>query len=388
MGNQERWRTKLMDAAAAGDTKKAVKCLSGPTDDPADLVNAITVAYDNGFIETAAAMMERAVPRHLGLLTRMIRSGRTDIVALCRNVDALIVTGNLHMAILSGDLAIVKLICEAGADIDAEFEFEEVKYHEGDETHTSFLERFTPLMLACFRNDPAMVTYLLGRHADPHLASSNYKQTALYEAARVGSTQITQLLIDCGVELEPVDSFGDTPATVACRCNNTEAALLLFAHNCDVNRKNNAGDTPLLYASRFANAPLVERLIELGAEVNTANREKMTPLLSAGDVETAQILLRHGATGKIGTGVWTEVNRGREFEMVHEHRTFQGDYDSRDEGEFTYRGVLHGNRSSLSVGDHSLVDIPATIEVEKDGSVEFRIDHTRGSMDRYVLRPL
>ena len=389
LSKQERRAERLIEAAAAGNTEEVTKWLSRPIRFADHLEQALAAACENGCINTASILIERGAELIPDDLNRTILSGNVAIAELFKKKDALVQIGNLHASILSDELAMVRLICEAGADIDAEVEFDEVQYYEGEELTTGFVERFTPLMMASFRSHTDMVRYLLEQGADPHLVDSNFHRTSLYEAARVNCTEIIELLFKNNVEKETADAFGDTPLMAACICNKTESAELLIENGCSVNTRNNAGDTPLTYAVKFGNEPLIRLLIQKGVNINNKNRKKMTPLAFAKDINTARTLIDHGAAGSIRTILWAKLNVSKEFKMTHEHRTAQGDYDSRFEGKFAYRGVLrHLGRGHFSIGDESPVRVPSKIKLNKAGGVDFGVSNKWGDTDRYTIRPI
>lgn len=75
----------------------------------------------------------------------------------------------------------------------------------------------------------------------------------------------------------------------------------------DFNARDHFLNTPLHYAARAKNGKVVEVLLKAGAEVDPTNDEGMTPLhLSLTkfplNVETAKVLLAHGANPDYGTG--------------------------------------------------------------------------------------
>lgn len=119
----------------------------------------------------------------------------------------------------------------------------------------------SPLYLAVLHN-PDMVTPLLQAKADPKLGMSGLQLTPLHEAANLGNTAITKLLIDAGA---------------------------------DIKAKDLAGRTPLHYA---ASAEMVEQLVSLGADPNAKDISGLTPLdaLARRNSKVMEALMQHGAT--------------------------------------------------------------------------------------------
>jgi ankyrin repeat protein len=76
--------------------------------------------------------------------------------------------------------------------------------------------------------------------------------TPLHMAARRGSRDVAEALLDCGAGIEMRDSLGDTPLRRAVNCNKTEVAALLLARGSDIHSKGSKGLTPMLAARTAA----------------------------------------------------------------------------------------------------------------------------------------
>ena len=104
----------------------------------------------------------------------------------------------LHLAALGGNLQIVTLLIEAGANIDA------IGYS------------YTPLMIAAEAGDVEMVRLLIKSGANVNI--SNYYEndelfkpnTALMAASSNGHSEVAQLLIEAGADVHYRDNKGDT----------------------------------------------------------------------------------------------------------------------------------------------------------------------------------
>ena len=92
-----------------------------------------------------------------------------------------------------------------------------------------------------------------------------------------------------------------TPLDMAIRKEHTEIAELLIAKGTDVNAKSNRGYTPLHEASKNEKTEILELLIAKGADVNAKDDDGDTPLDYARRrkyTEVAALLRKHG--GKRG----------------------------------------------------------------------------------------
>ena len=72
--------------------------------------------------------------------------------------------------------------------------------------------------------------------------------TALHMAARRGSVDVAQALLDCGANIEARDSLGDTPLRRSVNCDRVSVARLLVSRGADVHSKGSRGITPWLAA--------------------------------------------------------------------------------------------------------------------------------------------
>jgi ankyrin repeat protein len=155
-------------------------------------------------------------------------------------------------------------------------------------------------------------------------------ETALMTAARTGSVDAVQLLLDRGASVDASDSVHSQTALMwAVTENHPDVVKLLLARRADVNAHTkvtitkgeyvparpaaasgagiirqralptpNGGMTPLLFAIRDANAAMMRLLLDHGADVNQTSGNHTSPLIIAllnGQVALASELLDRGA---------------------------------------------------------------------------------------------
>lgn len=89
-----------------------------------------------------------------------------------------------------------------------------------------------------------IVRALVKGGADVNAAEGVKRCTALHMAARRGNAEVAEALLDCGAEVDPRDSTGDTPLRRAVNCNKTDVAALLVARGADTRSVGNKGLTP------------------------------------------------------------------------------------------------------------------------------------------------
>lgn len=200
----------------------------------------------------------------------------------------------LMYAAAVGSLEAMKLLAEAGADINARNAFDA-----------------TALMWCA--GDLAKVRFLLSKGADV-TAHSKLGRTPLVIAAMYdGASEIIRLLMEKGADVSARDKEGVTALESAATVNDVESARLLLAKGADPNTKDSAGFTPLLAAASNGDrsTEMVKLLLQHGAAVNVACAESLelvkngplrlgslTPLMVAvphGNYATVELLVNAGA---------------------------------------------------------------------------------------------
>lgn len=203
-------------------------------------------------------------------------------------------TTPLMYAAAVGSQDAIKLLVEAGADVNAKNAFDA-----------------TPLMWAA--GDIAKVRLLLAKGAGVNARSKVGRTPLLIAALHDGASEIVRLMIDKGADVKARDGGGLSVLQAAAFSNDAETVGLLLAKGADPNSKDEAGFTPLIAAASNGdrNKEVVRLLLQHGANVNVACGEtletvkngplalgRLTPLLSAvpqGNYETVELLVNAGA---------------------------------------------------------------------------------------------
>ena len=128
----------------------------------------------------------------------------------------------------------------------------------------------TPLQWAVYNGDVAEVKRLLRAGADVSLANK-YGATPMSLAAEVGNTEMLKVLLEVGADVESPNADGQTALLAVARTGNVEAAKLLLDRGAKVDAKEKwGGQTPLMWASARRHPAMMRLLISKGADVNAA----------------------------------------------------------------------------------------------------------------------
>ena len=203
-------------------------------------------------------------------------------------------TTPLMYAAAVGSVDALKLLIEAGADVNAKNAFDA-----------------TALMWAA--GDIGKVRLLLSKGADVKARSKLGRTPLLLAAFHDGASEIVRLMIDKGADVMARDKDGASVLEAAAWVNDAESVRLLLSKGADPNTKDAARLTPLLQAASNGdrNAEVVRLLLQHGADVNAVSAEVLdtakngplalgflTPLLSAvaqESYETVELLVNAGA---------------------------------------------------------------------------------------------
>jgi ankyrin repeat protein len=226
----------------------------------------------------------------------------------------------LMYAAAIGNAAELKLLLDAGADVNARNAFEATALiwaggdaqkvrmlvgHGADVQVRSKLGR-NPLILAAKRNGSASLVLCLLDHGADAGARETDQDTALDMSARAGDLETVRLLIAKSA------AIGKSALGNAVKSNQAPVARLLLANGADINaastfqRQMRNGPlaighmTPLMWAAPFGSPQMIQVLLEAGADVNGKDVRGMTPLMLAVASETqdagvVRLLLRAGA---------------------------------------------------------------------------------------------
>jgi serine/threonine-protein phosphatase 6 regulatory ankyrin repeat subunit B len=171
---------------------------------------------------------------------------------------------------------------------------------------------------AAARGDLPAVTSLLAKGTDVN-ARTDDGQTALMFASSNGHKDVVQLLVDKGADVNAkttaqiitamqfggnfsgtaeIYSVGSRALVFAATHGHTEVVQLLLAKGANVNAKDETGYTALINASAYGHKEVVQLMLGKGADVNAKANNGTSALSIAsqhGDNEIKELLIKAGA---------------------------------------------------------------------------------------------
>ena len=223
----------------------------------------------------------------------------------------------LHAAALRGQTEIVRLLLDNGADVELRESYGRtplllVARETGSVEMATILldagaeidgrDRFesTSLNLAAWRGFAGLVDLFLERGADVP-ATGNEGQTLTIFAAEKGLTTLFDSLVSGGADLSIRNDNGGSLLHAASNGGSQGLVASLLTRGMDINERDRYGRTPLHYAAERARYDVVDMLIERGAEVNARSLAGFTPYQAAAVYERTDMMRRLMEAGATNT---------------------------------------------------------------------------------------
>ncbi|KAI4912360.1 uncharacterized protein J4E92_009990 [Alternaria infectoria] len=187
----------------------------------------------------------------------------------------------LILAIWKQDIAIITLLLERGADVTRPF------------------DGFPPIHHAVMQQDrAAQIIQLLLDHGAILEAVGTEDINALHFAASNGMIHGADFLIGKGVEISKTCADERTPLILAAKHGHLAIVRLLLAKGADLHEKSENSCTVIMWAAEYGQHEVVRYLLEAGARVDDRSVEGLTALSLAsmnGRLEAVQLLIESGA---------------------------------------------------------------------------------------------
>ena len=249
---------------------------------PPDLFSDLVAAISKGDLTKIARCLEEGVDVNSTDLTSRIGMTALELV---------------FPLILSNKLDILKLLVDAGADVNVQNE----------------LHKNTPLMFAVACNSTNLIKLFVEAGAKLDL-KNKYGQTTLmvglskrydfnYGDFSVGfpvnAIDAINLLLELGAKVNDTNMHGSTALHKAAEIRNPYIATLLLENGADITAKDCYGNTPLMVAARNPyHTGTIDTLVKSGSPLDLQDNYGRTALMlaaEAGQMDAILVLIGYGA---------------------------------------------------------------------------------------------
>ena len=129
---------------------------------------------------------------------------------------------------------------------------------------------------ACALNDTSRMKELIDEDAEAVNDDEHFGMTPLHWAARAGSIECAEILLERGALVNPLNMARRTPLQLAAEEDQADMIRLLARHGADLNTQDRKGRTPLHRATYQGCVDAAETLLEVGADPTVLNKSGKT----------------------------------------------------------------------------------------------------------------
>ena len=213
--------------------------------------SSVAKARQAGFMSNAA-LREACFDGNLDRVKKLVREGAPINT---------VTYGQTPLTVASHHLEIEKFLLENGAIVDL--------------TDDRF--RTTALMLASQQGKAAIVKLLLEHGAK--VDAEDYKgRTAIYYAGLFGSMDVMEVLLSYGANVNHFMEDGASALFVPCTNGYTMIVTLLLKNGININKSDADGRTAIYMASSARREDVVGLLMQAGADYSVRTSNSLTPL--------------------------------------------------------------------------------------------------------------
>jgi ankyrin repeat protein len=195
-------------------------------------------------------------------------------------------------------LPVLRLLIERGADLDAVSE-----YGESALSVASRVGRFDA------------VGVLLEAGANP----SPLEWTSLHRAVALGSVEDVRMRLEAGDNLAACDYWERSPLLLSFQTGDIEKAELFFSAGAKLSDLGRCGKTPLMYAVENDDPAMLRWLLERGVDPNATDEFGGTALIAAagnGATKCVGVLLEAGADPNLASGTESPIRSAANLEIA------------------------------------------------------------------------
>ncbi len=233
--------------------------------------------------------LERGGDESFSVLEEAVATGDvplvTSLLNACPDVNTIDLQGDtpLHLAAMTGQLAVLKELIQRGANVNArKVIYPNVELLGGDDRYANVIGAGDSVLeMAVLGGNAEVVRVLLEAGADA--TGRDGRMGPLHLAAQKGYAEIVRLLARNAalLELGASGENGRTPLHVAVENSQLAAAKALLEMKASPNARDGSRRTPLHYAVSNCSPEMVRLLLDAGADTTAADESGATPLALA-----------------------------------------------------------------------------------------------------------
>lgn len=211
----------------------------------------------------------------------------------------------------------------------------------------------TPLMLAAQRGHDEIVKLLVEAGADVNAkdrasALDEGRQTPLHRACAAGRLSTAKLLLELGANPDCLSQSGWTPLYLALSSKNADLAICLLEHGANPNGSEKSCEPPLYTAAANNDLRMIKELLKRGANPNCGALSATT------SVECACELMQQGADVNLKNGgdppLLVRVTSGK-LDLLKCFIEGGADVNATDKDEFTALERVAWSNPRIEVGE-------------------------------------
>ncbi len=202
------------------------------------------------------------------LYTAVQKRGNDDIVRylISKGADVNAMNGHKGMSALSiacvaGLLGIIKILKDAGANVNQKSYYDE-----------------SPLYFATSTGIESVVRFLIENGANIDDTNYNEKTTAFYEACKSDFLGIANILADAGADINKKNAKLVSPLMIAVYTNRERIVKFLLNKGVSIDDVDLHGQSALFIGCKTASFEIIKMLVEAGANIYLKSNTGETPL--------------------------------------------------------------------------------------------------------------
>lgn len=260
-----------------------------------DALQAAVYAGHENIVEVLLAAGARLNPGRVGRVyphSSFIRSERMalpDSRLDAKNFDTPSELGPLEIAARHGNLTLVKILLDKGANLDVkDADYRDIEYNDGC--------AYTALQIACFWGHQGVAELLLDRGADINAVRQTLG-TPLQAALESSHFELANMLLLRGAEIDQHWEFFGSCLQVFSERGDIEVVKFLSERGANIEDPGGEHGNALQVACHAGRIEVVQFLLSCGADVKAPGKEvgdALRAASSSGNLEIIKMLLQQG----------------------------------------------------------------------------------------------